>query len=152
MLKYTEIEHSMEIRAAGDKILRGTAQGILLVVVHDTGNVLRKVKMPIVLVSRLKRNLFSSLTAAQKSVKAVIEKNRSSLGLGPFSVQLTRLDDMDHRDLTIVKQSRKTESSLCTISMKTFRKKSVLKALVPKKSVALSVSSIDIDQRVVENA
>ena len=132
MLEYTEIEHLMEMRAAGDNILHGTAQGILLVVVYDTGDVLRKVRMPIILVSRLKRNLLSSLTAAQKSVKTVIEKNRSFLSLGPFSVQLTRLGDMDHRDLTIVKQNRKIESTLCTISGKTFRKESVLKALVPK--------------------
>ena len=30
----------------------------------------------------------------------------SSLDLGPFSVQLTRLDDMDHLDLKVAKKSR----------------------------------------------
>ena len=38
----------MEIRTAGDNVLRGTAQGILLVAVRGTGDVLRTVKSPIV--------------------------------------------------------------------------------------------------------
>ena len=45
----------------------------------------------------LKRNLFSSLVAAQKGVETVIEKNGSSFDLGRFSVQLTRLDDMQKK-------------------------------------------------------
>ena len=55
---------------------------------------------------------------------------------------------MDHLNLTIAKESR----SACAISGKTFRKESVLTGLVSTKPVALSVDSINIDQRVVENA
>ena len=40
----------MEIRAAGGNVLLGTAQDILLVVVRGTDDILRKVKLPIVLV------------------------------------------------------------------------------------------------------
>ena len=66
----------MEIRAAGDNVLHGIAQGILLLVVCGTDGVLRNVKLPIVLVPSLKRNVFSSLVAAQKGVKTVIKKER----------------------------------------------------------------------------
>ena len=52
---------------------------------------------------------------------------------------------MDYLDLTITKESRKTESALCAILGKTFGKESVVTALVPKKPVALTVSSINID-------
>ena len=47
MLEYTRIEPPKEIRAAGDNVLCGTAQGILPVVVRGTDNVLRTVKLPI---------------------------------------------------------------------------------------------------------
>ena len=78
-------------------MLRGTAQGILLVVVRGADDILRTVKFPIVLVSGFKRNLFSGSAAAKKGVKAVFErngsslneKNGSSLNLRAFSVQLT---------------------------------------------------------------
>ena len=105
----------MAIRAmhAGDNVLFGTAQGILLVVVRGTDDVLRTVKLPITLVAGLKRNLFSSSAAAQKDVKTIIENNDSSLDLSAFRVQLTRSDNMNHLDLTIAKKSRKIESSLC---------------------------------------
>ena len=63
-------------------MLRGTAQGILLVVVHGIDEVLRTVKLPIVLVPGLKRNLFSSLAAAKKGVKTIIEKMTHSSILG----------------------------------------------------------------------
>ena len=89
MLEYTRIEPPMEIRAAGDNVLRGNAQGILLVVARGTDDVFRTVKLPIVLVPGLKRNLFSASAAAQKDVTPVTEKSGSSLHLGPFSVQLT---------------------------------------------------------------
>ena len=59
----------MEITAAGNNVLRGTAQGVLLVVVRGTDDALRTVKLPIVLVPELKRNLFSSSAAAKKGVK-----------------------------------------------------------------------------------
>ena len=45
MLEYTKIELPMEIRAAGDNVLLGTAQGILLVVVHGKDDVLRTVEI-----------------------------------------------------------------------------------------------------------
>ena len=66
MLEHTKIEPLVEIRAAEDNMLHGTAQGILHVVVRGTDDVFRKkVKLPIVLVPGLKRTLFSSLSAAE---------------------------------------------------------------------------------------
>ena len=118
----------MEIRIAGDSVLHGTAQGILLLVVRGTDDILRIVKWPAVLVPGLKRNIFSSSTAAKIGVKMIIEKNGSSLDLGPFSVQLTRLVNMDPLDLRIVKGNRRTESTLCAISGKSFRRDSVLQS------------------------
>ena len=50
MLEYTRIEPPTEITAAENNVLRGTAQGILLVVVHRTDGALRTVELPIVLV------------------------------------------------------------------------------------------------------
>ena len=73
VLEYTRIEHSMEIRASGDKVLLGPAQGILLIAVRGTDVILRTVKLPIVLVPGLKRNLFSSSAAAQKGGKTIME-------------------------------------------------------------------------------
>ena len=145
MLQHTRVEPLMEIRAVRDNVLHGTTQGISLVVVRSTDDVLRTVKLPILLVPGLKRNLFSKLAAAQKGIKRIIEKNGLSLNLGPFSVQLTRLYDMDHLDLKIVKYSRKTESALCAVLGESFAKESVLTALVPNSPVALSVGSISID-------
>ena len=58
MLDYSEINLSMEIKAAGNNILYGTAQGILLLLVRHTHDVCGKVKLPIVLVLGMKRNLF----------------------------------------------------------------------------------------------
>ena len=59
-----------------------------------------------VVVPGLRRNLFSSLAAAQTGVKTIIENNGSSLDLGAFSGLLTRLDNMDHLDVSIAKKSR----------------------------------------------
>ena len=95
MLEYTRIEPPMKIEAAGDKVLRG----ISLVVVRSTDDVLRTVKLPIVLVPSLKRNLFSTSAAAQKGVKTIIEKSGLSLNLGSFSVQLTRLDSIKYLEI-----------------------------------------------------
>ena len=81
MLEYTTVEPPKEIRAAGDNVLHGTAQGILLVVARGTDDVLTTVKLPVVLVPGLKRNLFSTSDAAQKGVKKIIEKTGSSLDL-----------------------------------------------------------------------
>ena len=105
MLEYTKIEPPIKITAAGNNMLSGTAQSILLVVVRGTDDALKIVKLPIVLVSRLKRNLFSSLAAAKKGVKIIIEQNGSSLDLGAFSGQLTWLDSMEYLALTIVNES-----------------------------------------------
>ena len=89
MLEYTKIEPLTEITAGGNNVLRGAAQGILLVVVRGTYDVLRTVNLSIVLLPGLKNNIFSSSTTAQKSVKTIIERNDSSLDLEAFSVQLT---------------------------------------------------------------
>ena len=43
---------------------------------------------------------------------------QSSLDLGPFSVQLIRLNNIDHLDLRISKETRKAESDLCVVSEK----------------------------------
>ena len=68
---------------------------------------LRTAKLPIVLVIGLKRNLFSSSAAPQNVVKTVVEKNGSSLDLGPFSVQLTRLDNMETSIQQLQKKAEK---------------------------------------------
>ena len=99
----------------------------------------------------MKRDLFSSLAAAQKGFKTVIEKNGSFLDLGPLSVQLIRFDNIDHLDRTIVKESRKTEPAFCAVSGKTFGKESVLTCSAPKKSTTVSIGSTNIDQRILEN-
>ena len=87
MLEYTTIEPPMEIRAAGDSVLRGTAQGILLVVVRGIDDVLWAVKLSIVLVPGLKRNPFSSLAVAQKASKQPLKKlaHPSTLDRSVFS-------------------------------------------------------------------
>ena len=48
----------MEIRAAGGNMLHGAAKGILLVVVRGTDDVLKKVKLAMVLVFSLKKTYF----------------------------------------------------------------------------------------------
>ena len=73
-------------------MLRGTAQGILLVVVRGTDDALRTVILPLV------------LAAAKKGVETIIEQKGSSLDLGVSSVQLTRLDSLEYLDLTIAKE------------------------------------------------
>ena len=108
MQEYTRIEPPMEIKTAVNNMLRGTTQDILLVVVRGTDDALRAVKLPIVVVPGLKRNLFSSTVAAKKGVKTSIEQKRSSLDLRAFSVQLTRLDSMEYLDLKIATESRRT--------------------------------------------
>ena len=66
MQDYTQISPPMEIKAAGHNTLFGIAQGTLLVVVRDTQDICRTVKLRIVLVPGLGRNLFSTAMAAQK--------------------------------------------------------------------------------------
>ena len=149
MQEYTRIEPPIEIIAAGNNVLRGTAQGILLVVVRGTDDALRTVKLAIVLVPGLKRNIFSSSAAAKKGVKIITEQKDSSLDLGMFSVQLTRMDSMEYLDLTIAKESRRTVSAVCAISEKTFCEEAVLTTLVPK-SVAQPIGTIKVRQKVGE--
>ena len=109
MHEYTRIKPPMVITTAGNNMLRGTAQGILLVVVRGRDDGLRIVKLPIgVLVPGLKRNLFLRLAAAKKGVRTIIERKGSSLDLEAFSVQLTRSDSMEYLDLTFAKESRRT--------------------------------------------
>ena len=101
MQDYTQIRAPMEIKAAGHNTLFGIAQGTLLVVVRDTQDVCRTIKLPIVLVPGLGRNLFSTAMAAQKGVKTIIAKAGSIVDLGLFSIQLTRSDNLDHLDMAI---------------------------------------------------
>ena len=83
--------------------------------------------------------------------RVVIAKSGSSLDLRLFSIQLTRFDIMNHLGLTIEKESRKTECALYAISGEMFSKECVLTTSTPNKYVALSVGSINIDKKVVEN-
>ena len=101
MQDYTEINPPMEIKAAGHNTLFGTAQGILLVVVRDTQDVCRTIKLPIVLVTGLGRNIFSTTLAAQKGVKTIFTKAGFIIDLGLFSIQLTRSDNLDHLNLLV---------------------------------------------------
>ena len=64
----------MEIIVAGDNTLYDTAQGILLVVVRGTDDVMKKVKLPIVLVPSLKRNLFPPCPYVKKMSKQLLKK------------------------------------------------------------------------------
>ena len=84
MQDYTQISPPMEIKAAGHNTLFGIAQGTLLVVVRDTQNVCRAVKLPIVLVPGLGRNLFSTAMAAQKGVKLLSLRQAPLLTLACF--------------------------------------------------------------------
>ena len=106
MFEYTRILSLIEIRAAGDNVLRGTAESILLVVVRGTDDILKTVKLPIVIVPGSNKNIFFISAAAQKGAKTVMKRSGSSLDRGPYSVQLTRLDNMEHLDLKIAKQSK----------------------------------------------
>ena len=132
MQVYTPIDPPMETKAAGHNTLFGIAQGTLLVVVRDTQDICRTVKLPIVLVPGLGRNLFSTAMAAQKGVKTIITKAGSIVDLGLFSIQLTRSDNLDYLKLAISKESKRTDSASCTISGKSFRKETVLTASVHK--------------------
>ena len=75
-----------------------------MVVVRDTQDVCRTVKLSIVLVPDLERNLFSTAMAAQKGVKTVFTKAGSFVDLGLFPFQLTRSGYLDHLDLAISKR------------------------------------------------
>ena len=51
----------------------------------------------------------------------------------------------------IAKKSRRTESALCATLEKTFDKGTVLTPVMPKKTIAPSAASINIDQRAFED-
>ena len=83
MQDYTRIKPPIVITTAGNNVLRGTAQGILLVVERGTDYDLRTIKLPIVvLVPGLKKYIFSSSAAAKKGDRTIIEQKGSSLDLG----------------------------------------------------------------------
>ena len=143
MQNYTQISPPMEIKAAGHNTLLGIAQGTLKVVVRDTQDICRTIKLPIVLVPGLDRNLFSTAMAAQKDVKTITTRAGPIVDLGLFSIQLTRSDNLDHLDLAISKESKRTESASCAISEKASinSKETVLTASVPQKYIALCIVS-----------
>ena len=152
MMDYTEINPTMEIKAAGHNTLFGTAQGILLVLVRDTQDACVTVKLPIVLVPGLGRKLFSIALAVQKGVKTIFTKAGCIVDIGVFSIQLAESGNLDHLDLAISKESKRTELACCTISGKAFGKDNVLTASVPQKPLAQSSAvCMNIGQRALEN-
>ena len=147
-----EINPPMEIKAAGHNTLFGTAQGILLVAVRDKQDVCGTVKLTIVLVAGLGRNMFFTALATQKCIKTIFTKAGTIVDLGLFSIHLMRSDSLDHLDLAIAKQSKRTESACCAISEKAFSKKTVLTASVPQKPIAPSSAVyMNIYQRALTN-
>ena len=74
MLEDTKAEPPMWKTVARDNVLRSTEQDILLVVVRVIDDVLRAVKLPIVLVPGLKSNLFSSSAAGRNVFKTIKEE------------------------------------------------------------------------------
>ena len=101
------------------------------------------VKLTMVLVPGLGRNIFSTAMAAQKGVKTVFTKAGSIVDLGLFSIQLTRSINLDNLKLAISKESKRTESACGAISGKSFSKE----IIVPKKTVALPVECINLWHR-----
>ena len=132
MLDYTAINPPMEIKAAGHNTFFGAAQGIQLVLVRDTQDVCRTFKLPTIIVPGLERNLFSTALADQKGVRTIFTKAGSIVDLDLFSVLLTTSDSLDHLDLAISKESKRTESAWCAVSGKAFGKETVLMASVPQ--------------------
>ena len=66
----------LRMKAAGHNTLFGIAQGTLLVVVRDTQDICKTVKLPMVLVPGLKRNLFfTTLSPPQSSMRNTIPTN-----------------------------------------------------------------------------
>ena len=87
----------------------------------------------------LGRNLFSTALAAQKGVKTVFTKAGFIVDLDLLSIQLTRSDNLDHLDLAVSEESKRTESACCAISGKVFHRETLLlTASVPQKPIALS--------------
>ena len=53
-------------------------------------------------------HLLSTALAAQKGVKTIFTKADSMVDLGLFSIQLMRSDNLDHLDLAISRESKRT--------------------------------------------
>ena len=68
-INYTEINPSMDIKAADHNAFFGTPQGILLVVESDTQNGCRTVKLPIVLVQVSDEIFFYSFCSSKRCQK-----------------------------------------------------------------------------------
>ena len=100
----------------------------------------------------LGRNLFSAALAARKGVKTIFTKEGSIVDLGLFSIKLTRSDNLEHLDLAISKESKRTESECRAISGKTFGEEIILTASVPQNPIALSSAvSMHIDQKALQD-
>ena len=89
--------------------------------------------------------------AAQKSAKTIFTKAESIFDLGVFSIPILRSDHLDHLDLAIAKNRKRTESACCAISVKTFANQTVLMASVIQKTLALSAESMDSGQRALHD-
>ena len=101
--------------------------------------------------SNLGRNLFSTAFADQKGIKTIFTKAGSIIDLGLLSIQLTRSDNLDHLELAISKESKRTESACCAISGTAFGNQTVLTASVPQKPIALSAVKMNVEQRALGN-
>ena len=85
--------------------------------------------------------------AAPKGVKTEFPKTGSIVDLGLFSIQLTRLDNLDHLDLANSKESKRRESTCCAVSGKSFSKEIMLTASVPQNPVAQPAESTNLWHR-----
>ena len=84
MQDYTEIYPPTEVKAVDHNTLFGTAQGILLVEVRNTQDVCRIVKLSIVLVPGLGRNIFLQRWQLQKVAKLFSLRQAPLLTLACF--------------------------------------------------------------------
>ena len=80
---------------------------------------------------------------SSKRCQNVTTKGRSIIHLGSFYSLLWISDNLDHLDLAISKESKRTESTFCAVSGKTFE--TIITASVPKKFIALSAVNMNID-------
>ena len=95
---------------------------------------------------------FCFLLSFLSPIKNGLTNAGSIVALGLFSIQLTRSDNLDHLDLAISKESKRTESTCCAVSGKAFGKETVPAASVPVKPIALSSAvCMIIDQRALGN-
>ena len=61
------------------------------------------------------------------------------------------MNNFDHLDVAIAKGSKRKEPACCAIPRKTLGNETVIMASVPRKPIALSAVSINIDQRALAN-